>query len=159
MPRLRRVRRSRRGGFELRIPQQEREVLGTLPDQLRELLATGDPLEDPAMRRLYPAAHLDDPEAAREFDGFVRDDLTAQRLAALDTMARTIEATTVSEDELVAWLAVINDLRLVLGVRLHVTEESLPADFAGDEEREASFALYSYLSYLEEEVVEALSGA
>jgi hypothetical protein len=158
MPRLRRVHRSRRG-FALRIPPQEREVLRTLPDQLRELLAIGDPLEDPAMRRLYPAAYLDDPEAAKEFDGFVRDDLTAQRLAAIDTMARTIEATTVSEDELVAWLAAINDVRLVLGVRLHVTEESRAPDFAGDEERAASFALYSYLAYLEEEVVEALSGA
>jgi hypothetical protein len=155
----RRVKRLRRGSFELRIPPNEREVLGTLPDQLRELLTTGDPLQDPAMRRLYPAAYLDDPDAAAEFDGFVRDDLTAQRMAAVETMARTVEATRVSEDELGAWLGAINDLRLILGVRLNVTEESGPADFAGDAEREASYALYSYLSLLQEEIVEALSGA
>jgi hypothetical protein len=155
----RRVKRLRRGSFELRIPPNEREVLGTLPDQLRELLTTGDPLQDPAMRRLYPAAYLDDPDAAAEFDGFVRDDLTAQRMAAVETMARTVEATRVSEDELVAWLGAINDLRLILGVRLSVTEESGPDDFAGDAEREASYALYSYLSLLQEEIVEALSGA
>ncbi|MGZ8592887.1 MAG: DUF2017 family protein [Actinomycetota bacterium] len=155
----RRVKRLRRGSFELRIPPNEREVLATLPDQLRELLTTGDPLQDPAMRRLYPAAYLDDPDAAAEFDGFVRDDLTAQRMAAIGTMARTVEATRVSEDELVAWLGAINDLRLILGVRLSVTEESGPDDFAGDAEREASYALYSYLSLLQEEIVEALSGA
>jgi hypothetical protein len=40
-----------------------------------------------------------------------------------------------------------------------VTEESTAADFAGDEETSASYALYAYLSYLEEEMVEALSGA
>ena len=153
----RRVRRSRRGSFELRIPRAEIEILRTLPPQLRALLADGDPLEDPALRRLHPAAYPDDPEAAAEFDGYVRDDLTAQRLTAIDTMARTIDADRVSEEELSAWLGSINDLRLILGVRLAVTEESAPADFAGEPERESSFALYAYLSYLEEEIVDAFS--
>ena len=153
----RRVRRSRRGSFELRIPRAEIEILRTLPPQLRALLADGDPLEDPALRRLHPAAYPDDPEAAAEFDGYVRDDLTAQRLTAIDTMARTIDADRVSEEELSAWLGSINDLRLILGVRLAVTEESAPADFAGEPERESTFALYAYLSYLEEEIVDAFS--
>lgn len=108
------------------------------------------------MRRLYPAAYLDDPEATREFDAIVRDDLTAERMRAIDTMADTIEATSLSEDQLGAWLAAINDVRLVLGVRLHVSEESVPEDFAGGPE-ESAFATYVYLSYLEEEVVRALS--
>ena len=153
----RRIRRSRRGTFELRIPHAERAILRTLPPQLRGLLADGDRLEDPALRRLYPAAYLDDPEATAEFDGFVRDDLTSQRMTAIDTMARTIDADRLGEDELSAWLGSINDLRLVLGVRLAVTEESDPGDFDGDPEAASSFALYGYLSYLEEEIVEALS--
>jgi len=153
----RRVRRSRRGTFELRIPRAELEILRTLPPQLRALLSDGDPLEDPALRRLHPAAYPDDPEAAAEFDGFVRDDLAAQRQSAIDTMERTIGTSRVSEEELSAWLASINDLRLILGVRLAVTEESEPSDFGGDAERESSFALYAYLSYLEEEIVDALS--
>lgn len=156
MPRGDRVRRTRRGTFELRIPPPERDVLRTLPGQLRELLAGADPIEDPVMRRLYPAAYLDDPEATREFDSLVRDDLTAERLQAIDTMADTIDAASVTEEQLAAWLAAINDLRLVLGVRLHVTEESEPADFAGGPE-ESTFAIYAYLSYLQEEVVRALS--
>jgi hypothetical protein len=153
----RRIRRSRRGAFEVRLPHEEREILGTLPAQLRELIAGREVLEDPALRRLYPSAYLDDPAAAAEFDGFVRDDLTARRLAAIDTMERTIGAVRLSEEEVEAWLGSINDLRLVLGVRLGVTEESEPDDFAGDPEREASFSLYSYLSYLEAEIVDALS--
>jgi hypothetical protein len=153
----RRIRRSRRGGFELRIPRPERDVLRTLPPQLRTLLAEGDPTEDPAMRRLYPSAYLDDPESSAEFDGFVRDDLTSQRVTAVDTMERTIDAEVVTEEELSAWLGSINDLRLVLGVRLAVTEESTPKDFAEDEDDAASFALYAYLAYLEDEIVQALS--
>jgi uncharacterized protein DUF2017 len=153
---LRRIKRTRRG-FDLRLPTQERDVLRTLPDQLRALLDEGD-RDDPAVRRLYPSAHLDDEAASAEFDTIVRDDLTEQRRNALDEMARTIDASSVSEDELLAWLAVVNDLRLVLGVRLAVTEDTKPTEFSGDDEASASYALYAYLSYLEEEMVEALSG-
>ena len=151
-----RVKRTRKGRFELRIPAPERDVLRTLPVLLRTLLSEGD-ADDVAMRRLFPSAYLDDPDASAEFDGVVRDDLLQGRLAAIATMERTLDARDLSEEELVAWLAAVNDLRLVLGVRLSVTEESVAADFSGDEETERSHALYVYLSYLEEDVVEALS--
>lgn len=152
-----RIVRSPAGGFDLRIPRSERNVLRALPDQLRTLLDEGD-TEDPALRRLYPSAYLDDPVAAAEFDGFVRDDLTEQRMKAIETMARTMDSAHLEEEEVAAWLAAINDLRLVLGVRLAVTEESEPEDFEGDEGTHGSYALYAYLSILEEDIVEALSG-
>jgi hypothetical protein len=146
----------RRGGFQVRIPARERDVLASLPEMLRSLLLGGD-ADDPAMKRLFPRAFLDDEEAATEFDEVVHDDLLEQRLAAIDTVERTLQADRLTEDELVAWLAAVNDLRLVLGVRLAVTEESKPGDFDGDPETERAFGLYAYLSYLEEDVVRALS--
>jgi hypothetical protein len=150
------VKRSRRGGFDLRIPQPEREVLTTLPGTLRALLLSGDG-DDPALERLYPRAVTDDEEASAEFDAIVHDDLLQQRLAAIDTMERTLQAEHLTEDELVAWLAALNDLRLVLGVRLAVSEKVTDADYAGDPEVEGAYELYRYLSYLEEHVVAALS--
>ncbi|HEY8201734.1 MAG TPA: DUF2017 family protein, partial [Actinomycetota bacterium] len=95
--------------------------------------------------------------ASREFDEVVHDDLLERRLAAIATFERTVRADHVTEDELIDWLAALNDVRLVLGVRLAVTEESTSADFAGEDETETAFELYRYLSYLEENVVEALS--
>jgi len=154
----RRIVRSSAGGFDLRIPRSERNVLRGLPDQLRLLLDEGD-AEDPALQRLHPSAYPDDPVAAAEFDGLVRDDLTEQRMKAIETMSRTIDSDHLDEEEVVAWLAAINDLRLVLGIRLAVTEESEPEDFEGDEGTHGSYALYAYLSVLEEDIVEALSGA
>lgn len=151
------IKRSRRGGFDLRISAQERDVLVTLPETLRALLVSGD-ADDPVLKRLYPSAFADDEEASVEFDAIVHDDLLEQRLAAIDTMERTLQARHLTEDELVAWLAALNDLRLMLGVRLAVTEEATPGDFAGDPEAETAFELYRYLSYLEEHVVAALSG-
>jgi Domain of unknown function (DUF2017) len=154
----RRVKRSRLGGYVVRLPSAEREVLGSVPPMLRSLLSEPD-RDDPAVRRLFPAAFLDDEAASAEFDSVVRDDLVSQRLAAIETLERTVGSDRLSEDELTAWLASVNDLRLVLGVRLAVTEESTPQEFEGDPETERAYALYSYLSYLEEEMVEALSGS
>jgi hypothetical protein len=129
----------------------------TLPGTLRALLLSGD-ADDPALERLYPSAFTDDEEASAEFDAIVHDDLLDQRLAAIDTMERTLRAEHLTEQELIAWLAALNDLRLVLGVRLAVTEDATEADFAGDPEAEKAYELYRYLSYLEEHVVAALSG-
>ena len=111
-------------------------MLETLPGTLRSLLVSGD-ADDPALRRLYPSAFLDDEDASTEFDAIVHDDLLEQRLAAIDTMERTMHAEHLTEDELIAWLAALNDLRLVLGVRLAVTEEATAGDFAGDPEAES----------------------
>lgn len=153
---LTRVKRLRRGGFQLRIPPPERTLLSSVPEMLRLLLTEGE-RDDPAVERLFPRAFLEDAAASAEFDSVVRDDLLAQRLASIDTLERTLHADRLSEDELLAWLAAVNDLRLVLGVRLAVTEESTPGDFEGDREAERAYDLYAYLSYLEEDVVRALS--
>ena len=128
-----------------------------VPSMLRALLTQAD-AADPALQRLFPPAYVDDPGGAAEFERMVRGDLVAQRLAALDTMERTIEADRLSEDEIVAWMAAINDLRLVLGVRLGVTEQSGAEDFEGDQERTRTYAVYAYLSWLEDDVVRAVSG-
>ncbi|HEX9124187.1 MAG TPA: DUF2017 family protein [Actinomycetota bacterium] len=153
-----RVKRTRKGDYLLRLTANERDVLRTLPGQLREMLTSGGASEDPGVQRLSPPAYLDDAASSEEFDRLVRDDLVAQRMSAVDEMERTVDAERVNEDELTAWLGSINDLRLVLGTRLGVTEEMTPADLARDDPRAASFALYAFLSVLEEDVVAALAG-
>jgi hypothetical protein len=153
---LERVKRTRNGGFLVRLTTSERETIRGVPGMLRDLLRGGDPA-DPALQRLFPPAYADDPERSAEFAHMVHDDLLAQRMAAVDTMERTIDADRLSEDEVAAWLAVINDVRLMLGVRLDVTEASTPLDFEGDDERAASYAVYAFLSWLEEDVVSALT--
>jgi hypothetical protein len=151
-----RIRRTSDGGFALDIPAEQRDVLRALPAQLRELLAEGN-ADDDALRRLFPSADPDDPDHAAEFDHLVRDDLLAQRAAAIDAMERTIDADRVTEDDLVGWLGAVNDLRLVLGTRLNVTEETTSEDFGDADPRASAYALYAYLSYLEEQIVQALS--
>lgn len=155
-----RIKRTRRGDFLVRLPAAERELLREVPRQLRPLLTEGDPAEDPALRRLFPPASLEDERVRAEFERLTRDELLAGRLAAAETMERTADAGRLAEDELLAWLSAINDVRLVLGTRLDVTEETTPEDFAGlppDDERVRMYAVYAYLTFLEDEVVRALS--
>ncbi len=149
-----RIRRTRRGDFQVRMPPEEREVLRSLPSQLRELL---DDDGDPSLVRLFPPAYPDDPLANVEYEQLVRHDLMAGRLAAIRTMEATIDADRLDEDQLVAWLGAINDLRLVLGTRLDVTEEMYDRPVPEDDPRAPAFALYGYLGWLEEQVVEALA--
>ena len=156
-----RVRRTRKGDFQVRLPEGERELLRSLPEQLRGLLTNGDAATDPALRRLFPPPTMDDEAINAEFERLMRDELVAERLASLETMERTLEADRLSEDELVAWLSALNDLRLVLGVRLDVTEETTVADFASlpdDDPRVLMYATYSYLTFLEDHIVGALAG-
>ena len=151
-------RRTRRGDFELHLDPRDRDVLRELPGQLRELIEHEDPTSDPAMARLYPPAYQDDPIRNLEYERLATDDLTAGRMAALDRMEATIDADQLSEDDVLAWLGVCNDLRLVLGSRLEITEETTEADFPPDDERAPVFALYGYLTWLVDAIVRALSG-
>ncbi|MGH2555562.1 MAG: DUF2017 family protein [Actinomycetota bacterium] len=149
-----RVKRTRRGDFELHLPPEERDILRALPRQLRELMSS----DDPAVERLFPPAYPDEPDLQSEYDRLVRGDLMEQRLGSVEVLERTIEAKRVNEDELLAWLSALNDLRLVLGTKLGATEEDDPEEISDADPLAPSYALYYYLGWLEEQVVEALAG-
>ena len=148
-----RVRRTRRGDYELRLPEPEREVLRKLAGELRELL----PTDDPALERVFPPAYPDDHEADEEYRELMRGDLLQGRLEAVETLERTIDAKRLDEEQLTAWMSALNDVRLVLGTRLEVTEESYEQDIEDGSPEAYQMAVYHYLGWLEEQVVEALA--
>ena len=144
------------GGVEVRLPSGLRDVLRSLCDQLETLLTTEDPSSDPALARLSPAAYPDDPLRELEFEQMAGDDLAAGRLAALRELRDTAGAEVLEEEQALAWLRTLNDLRLVLGTRLDITEESGVEDFAGDEASEAAFELYGALNMIQGELLLAI---
>lgn len=148
-----RVRRTRSGRYEINLPAPERTLLGNLADQLRELLS--ETTDDPSVRRLFPTAYHDDPDRDREYQQLVRDELLERRLTALATLDATLEADELDEEQLSAWLSSLNDLRLVLGTRLDVSED--PIDIEADDPDAPAFAVYEYLGFLLTEVVDALT--
>jgi hypothetical protein len=154
MPFGQRVRRNRRGGFDLRLPKDERALLRDVAPQLRQLL-DGD-LGDPTLRRLFPTAYADDPERDREYQQLVRDELAERRRASIDLLLATLEEDRLDEEQLLAWMGAVNDIRLVIGTRLDVSEETDPQPEPDDPDGPL-LLLYGYLGYLLETIVQALA--
>lgn len=139
----------RDGRYRLRLAEDERALVGSLCRELRETLET----DDRAVPRLFPPAHRDDPETAAEFDRLARDGLLAGRLAALRTVADTLGQEVLDQEQLSAWCGALNDLRLVLGDRIGVTEHMDESLFRTSPDH----ALYGWLTYLQAATVDALA--
>ncbi len=142
------------GGVQLRLTREERALLTGLAGELLVLL-DGDP-GDPALRRLSPPAYDDeqDEDAYRELMG---GELLAGRREALELIARTAGQERLSPEEADAWLRALNDLRLVLGTRLDVKEDAFLEELRPEDPRAPALAVYGYLSWLQEQLVAALS--
>ena len=149
-----RVSRNKRGAYDLHLPAPERALLADVASQLRYLLT--ETTDDPSTRRLFPTAYHDDPERDREYQQLVRDELLERRLAALGTLQATAGSDELDEEQLNGWLTALNDLRLVLGTRLDVTEDV--SDIDEDDPDAPAYAVYEYLAFLLTEVVDALTG-
>jgi hypothetical protein len=151
----RRIQRDRKGGYRLRLPPEERELLRSLPEQMRDVLRT----DDPALRRLFPSAYPDDTEADDEFRRLMREELLEGKLAALRIVEETAGADRLTGEQLEGWLGALESLRLYLGTQLDITEEVYERDLDPDDPAAAPLALYGYLSWLQEEAVAALSSS
>ena len=118
-------------------------------------LLQGEP-QDPSLRRLFPPAY-EDAQDERSYRELAGDDLLRGRLQALEVVARTAGGDRLSATEADAWLRALNDLRLALGTRLDVREDTFVEGLAEDDPRAPALAVYGYLSWMQEQLVEALS--
>ena len=151
MPARRGIEPAPDGTFRLRLPREERELLRRLPTQLPGLIEAGDD----SARRLFPPAY-DDERSNDDYRRLVGASLLDGKLAALAELERTVDAERLTEPELESWLGALESLRLVLGTQLDVTEETYGA-FDPSHPEAQRLALYHWLSWLQEEAVQALA--
>jgi Domain of unknown function (DUF2017) len=149
------IERTPEGDFHLRLPRAERDLLRHLRAELEQLLDAAP--EDPSLRRLFPPAYDDEADES-EYRRLMRDELLGGRRRALRVLEETAGRDRLSPDEAQAWLTALNDLRLVLGTRLDVSEETFLDGLDPDDPRAPELALYAYLSWLQEQLVEAIGG-
>lgn len=152
----RRIKRSARGAIVLRLSDAERDFLRSLAPEMREMFGTPD---DPAVARLFPDAYPDDEERQTEYRLLALPELMEKHLAALDALEATAGAEKLDAEQADAWLKAINEVRLVLGTRLDVTEEGDERPASLDDPRAPAFAAYDYLSGLQAELIDALEGS
>jgi hypothetical protein len=137
------------GGVLLRLSPEGRALLAGLASDLRAQLE--DDFDDPSFRRLFPPAY-EDAEDERAYRDLAGDELLDGRRQALELLAATARSDRLSAEEADAWLRALNDLRLVLGTRLDVQEDAVL-----DWSQSPELAVYGYLSWVQEQLVEALS--
>jgi uncharacterized protein DUF2017 len=148
------IERTETGDFLLRLGLEERGLLRRLSAELEELLAA-EP-EDPSLRRLRPRAYEDE-EGEREFRSLMGAELESLRLENLRGLAETAGRDRLDAEELDHWLAALNDLRLVLGTRLDVTEDQFADGFDPSAPHAYELAVYAFLTWLQEAAIEAAS--
>ena len=153
------LRRRDDGTFGWDLAKNERDVLTHLAKDFRALLTAETPSSDPSLQRLFPPARTDDPIEELEYERKVGEGLLATKLEQLNTLERCAASRVLSEEDVLACMRAVNDLRLVLGTRLDVQEDSDPSDFAGDPERRSTFELYAYLSWLLESLIDAMNSS
>jgi len=161
--------------------EAEREVLVNLTEQIIELLAervdhhNDDPLaamvgitahdtppDDEVLLRLLPNAYADQVDAS-EFRRYTESTLRQKKQAHAMAMRMHLKAAVdgvveLDHDSANAWLGAMNDVRLALGVRLKV-EENTHQELellAPDDPMRGVYAVYSWLGWLQESLIAAL---
>jgi hypothetical protein len=159
----------------------EREVLVNLVEQIIELLSersdnhSDDPLaamvgitshdtppDDEVLLRLLPNAYADQVDSS-EFRRYTESTLRQKKQAHALVMRMSLKSSTdgiveVDHDGAKAWLGAMNDVRLALGVRLKVEENSHDelALLSPDDSMRGVYGVYSWLGWLQESLLEAI---
>lgn len=114
---------------------------------------------DPVIARLYPDVRPDDPAWSAGFRDLVRGDLDDARREHIAAVEASLDARTIDDADAEAWLHVLNDLRLVLGTRLGVTDDGDDASFDPEDPDAAAKVVYAYTGFLESQFVDVLAEA
>jgi hypothetical protein len=121
-----------------------------------------EPPEDAVLARLFPDGYQEDDEAATEFRRYTETSLRDGKREAAQTMMKALDDTggelLLDREEAQAWLRALNDLRLALGTRLEITEESYERfeELDWSDPKFGMFAAYDWLTMLQDTLVRAL---
>lgn len=134
--------------FVFDVPSWLRQSVLALADQLDDELE-GD---HPVFQRLFPTAYPDDPEKDAGYQILARGELIETRHSAIDSVRASADADEIDGETLDAWMRVVNDLRLVLGTHMDLSEDHRWKPRPDDE---SYYAMYEAFSLLLQSIVEA----
>ena len=180
--------KSTRGRYVAVLDPVERGLLRSLAEQVMDLVApttqeeSTDPLaqlvgwidpetpvatpSDPAMARLFPDAYRDDAEASADFRRYTESDLRREKMERAQRVHACVESdadgdvsVSLDDSEVPDWLGFLNDVRLILGTRLEITEDWQENGIDESAPNAQLFYLYDWLTYLQETLVQSLLDA
>lgn len=167
--------------YVAQFDESEKEVLLNLIEQLIELMAERadhgheDPLaamvgitshdslpDDEVLRRLLPNAYADEAQSS-EFRRYTESTLRGKKQAHAMSMRMHLKGSDdgivdLDHDNANEWLGALNDIRLALGVRLKVDQNSFQKLelLSPDDPMRGVYAVYTWLGWLQESLLVAL---
>jgi Domain of unknown function (DUF2017) len=117
--------------------------------------------EDRVLARLLPDFHRDDATLSGGLRALHEPELLAGKdgvaAVVLDTCPARGGRVRLSDEQAQAWLSALNDVRLALGTVLDVTED-MPDELPSDDPRAPHLGVYHWLTWVQESLIQAVSG-
>ncbi len=142
---------NRDGSYRFEFPEPLKMLIVQLADELNQSI--GD--DNPDLARLFPTAYAKDPELDAGYQILARGELIDHRTTAFDTVKSSATKDVLDDEQLTAWMGVVNDLRLVLGTRLDVSEDD--RELSEDHPDARAYEIYMLLGHVLSEIVDGLS--
>jgi len=153
-----------------RFAADEVAVLRQVASEVIGLLTDNFDRDDPVVERLFPDGYPDDPSEAAEFRRYTEGDLKTAKIDQAGAILATLPSTggavvRLDAEAAEAWLRALNDVRLALGIRLDVRDDTdlldeLDEAVMRDEtsSRVRQLTMYQYLGVLQESLLDAIIG-
>jgi len=153
-----------------RFAADEVAVLRQVASEVIGLLTENFDRDDPVVERLFPDGYADNPGEAAEFRRYTEGDLKTAKIDQAGAILAALPATggavvRLDAEAAEAWLRALNDVRLALGIRLEVRDdtdllEELDEAVMRDptSARVRQLTMYQYLGVLQESLLEAFIG-
>ena len=145
-------------------PAESTDLFDDLEKMFNETTAAPpDAPADPVLARLLPDAYQDDDEAAGEFRKYTESSLREAKKYFAQTLLDTVPSkggrVKLTADQARDWLRALNDVRLMFGVRLEVTEDfdEQLASLDQKDPRLAAFEVYGWLGAVQDSLVRAIA--
>lgn len=142
-------------GCQLRLPEEERTLLELLPRELEGVIKSLDVSSELPrnLRRLFPPAYVRDEDAQKAYSEATRNELVHAHQEALSVLAGSARASALDEEQMVAWMTALNELRLVLGSVLDVDDEE---PWEPEDPDDTDVMIYQYLTALQSELIDVM---
>jgi hypothetical protein len=150
----------RGGHVRLHLDDTEASLMRDLTHELQILLEADIPAEDPVKQRLFPRAYEEEDDE-NKFRDMIASDLENAKLQAVKEARDALgpEGSVTIElgpDEVGTWLRLLTDLRLAIGVRLDVTEETMSEEIDPDDPNASAMAVMHWLGWVQGSILERI---
>ncbi len=155
--------------FIARFSPEEVSVLRQVATEVIALLTEGFDRDDPVVERLFPDIYPDDPETTNDLRKYTDGDLKTGKIDQAGAILAALPSSGGGDvlldlESAEAWLRGLTDVRLAIGTRLDVRDDTVLEDELDEavfhdptSARVGQLSLYAYVGLLLESLLDAMT--